>query len=906
MRFALLAPWLPLCFCLLAVIVVIITRSAKIVLSASAIWPESGNPGLALQFASSPQEADAILGMRSFDDGASNRRQMERQQLLNFGLIGCYVAFFSAVPLSVPGAQRYPFLGFAACVAAVLAGLFGTFANLKIIQLCDNGQGSPKPFAQAKWICFFAALTLAVCSLVFARIPAFSTRAVTGLVGVVALGSSIAGIVGATRARFEYLAVSVKMAYLVIAVVAVLPLIINFGISFAQLLEYLILLRVPLATGIILLTLPWIANLAGARALLLSLFDVVTPLSGFFVTLGMTCLAAIASGNARVIYLHAASRFNLLSGPPAPDWVWSTLTALLSLPSISFMIWYSSRQNPADGDIALRKRIGWASAAFALTLAAQGLALAVVEERSYIDQWHPSFLPEALSKGYFPKFGDHLSALLFFIFAVIVYGLVGFHGYKNLGKATEVPALCSALMLMMLICFSLSALSFFFDLWHVPLLLLLVLAGYITARSPSSDHLYELLASRQRAAPTPLETVSASRSRRLVVVAANGGGIQAAAWTAQVLEGLDDLDENFSDSLRLISAVSGGSQGSTCYVCCRAQKDTSPSPAEAAKRSSLDELAWGLGWPDFIRSLFPWFSANLIGRGRALEKAWVTNCSAGENRPSKLDEALSNWNDGVRNGDLPGLILNATLVESGERLLFGTTRFSGKDEVRARVDATELHGSGWDVAAVSAARLSATFPYVTPASRSNLKGPRPHVVDGGYYDNFGMATLVEWLDEALSEDAKRARELRAVKSVLVVQIHGSPVGPPSGTAGSVRNRGWFFQLLAPLLTLNSVRGSGQIAHNDIELGQLQAKWFEVGVPIHSVTFECPDDNAPLSWHLTRAQQDCIRQFWEQPGDMDRYREQVKQFLAGDDFIQCDCPTCNVRQDLLPAARAATL
>jgi hypothetical protein len=899
---------LPLCFCLLAVIVVILIRSAKIVLSASAVWPESGNPGLALQLASSPREADGVLGMRASDHGTSNRRQMERQQLLDFGLIGCYVAFFSAVPLSVPSAQRYPFFGFAACVAGVLAGLFGTFANLNIIQLCDNGQGSPKPFAQAKWVCFFAALTLATGSLVFADIPALSTRVVTGVVGAVALGLSLGGIVAASHARFANLAFWVRFAWWVIAVVAVLPLMINYGISFAQLLEYLILLRVPLATGIILLTLPWIANWAGARALLLGLFDVATPRSGFFVALGMTCLAAIASGNARVIYLHAASRFNLLSGPPDSDWVWPGLTALLSLPSISFMIWYSSRQNKTD-DIALRKRIGWAAAALALTLGVQGLALAAVEQRSYINQWQPRLLPGALSNGYFPRFGDHLSALLFFIFALLVYIAIGFYGYKNLGKATEVPALCSALLLMMLVSFSLSALSFFFDLWHVPLLLLLAVAGYITARSPSSDHLYNLLpspAGQRQPAPTPLETVSASRSRRLVVVAANGGGIQAAAWTAQVLEGLDDLDEKFADSLRLISAVSGGSHGSTCYVYCRAQKQTFPSPADAAKRSSLDELAWGLGWPDFIRALFPWFSANLIGRGRALEKAWVMNCSAGENDPGKLDEALSNWNDHVRNGDLPGLILNATLVESGERLLFGTTRFSGEGAVRARVDATELHGSEWDVSAVSAARLSASFPYVTPASRSDLNGPRPHVVDGGYYDNYGMATLVEWLDEALSEDAKRARDQRAVGSVLVVQIHGSPVGPPGGTAGSVRNRGWFFQLLAPLLTLNSVRGSGQIAHNDIELRQLQDRWFEVGVPIHSVTFECPDNNAPLSWHLTRAQRDGIRRFWEQSGDLDRYREQVKQFLAGNDFIECHCPTCNVRQDLLPAVRAAAL
>jgi hypothetical protein len=441
----------------------------------------------------------------------------------------------------------------------------------------------------------------------------------------------------------------------------------------------------------------------------------------------------------------------------------------------------------------------------------------------------------------------------------------------------------------MLACSSLSSISFFLDLWHVPLLLVLLLWGYITAHSQYSDHFYGLQARPTDAqpAPTPIETIcatKASQNGRVILVAANGGGIQAAAWTAQVLEGLGQDSPAFAASVRLISSVSGGSLGSACYT----YKQAYPKAQDAflaASKSSLDEVAWGLSWPDFISSVFPWITNGWLGRGRALEKAWIRNCQSDEYPNAFLDRPLSDWNAGVRSGTLPAVIMNATLVETGQRLLFGTTRFTESANGRARVDAADLHGAPNDVAAVTAARLSASFPLVTPASRSDAKGLQPHVVDGGYYDNYGMATLVEWLDEALCADNQ------SVRSVLVIQIHGAPVtSDSSAQPDKLSDRGWFFQMGAPLATMNNVRGAAQIAHNDLELGQMQHRW-RGKVPLHSVTMEFPDQDAPLSWHLTRDQQKKVQQRWMTHPAVQHSRRQVAQFLAGLDKISCGCPTC---------------
>jgi hypothetical protein len=456
-----------------------------------------------------------------------------------------------------------------------------------------------------------------------------------------------------------------------------------------------------------------------------------------------------------------------------------------------------------------------------------------------------------------------------------------------LGKIRTVPALGSALMVIIMLGWALSSVAFFFDAWHVPLLLIVVAVGVLTAQSRLSDHFYVLKPRANAPVPSPSEALVASKTKRVIVVAANGGGIQAGAWAAQVLTGLQEtFGDSFRRSLRLISSVSGGSVGSAAFLYWLADPVNSKDAAHAAAESSLDEVAWGLGWPDLSRALIPWVAGPLIGRGRALEKAWCMNSAKDLSKPCALEEPLSKWNDKVASGELPAVVMNATISETGERLLLMTTRLDNPTTGgRARVDAADLHhinGQWLDVGIVTAARLSATFAYVTPASRAKAPGPQPHVVDGGYYDNFGTATLVEWLDEALTGIKDE------VESVLVLQIHGAKVVEDLREERHAKSRGWFYQAIAPISTLANVRGAGQAAHSDIEIELLQNKW-KATLPIHNVKFEFPDQHAPLSWHLTPSEQNAIKDAWREK--MGPCVTQVKEFLAGSDQIGCGCPRC---------------
>jgi hypothetical protein len=628
---------------------------------------------------------------------------------------------------------------------------------------------------------------------------------------------------------------------------------------------------VSLLTAIILVALPFIAFFTGARSLVRGLFD-LTPWSVFVVSLTTLAAAASAAMAAHIVLADGHLRFggDALSGLPS-EGVWIAIMVLISLPIICFSVGFSARQRRGFGPCVLG------------ALGGGGLALVLTEA---VLAWSPSALsalspqqqPAAgLFKGYADAAGDHVLASIGFLATVLVYALVGIYGYSKLGRKRTVPALCSALMLVTLLTWMLAGVAFFFDLWRIPILLIIGVVGTLTAQSVRSDHFYHLRTPSPDQAPSAADTIKAAKSARVIVAAANGGGIQAAAWAAQVLYGLEqDCGEAFRRSLRMISSVSGGSVGNAFYVHSLANPAGAQRPDEAAAKSSIDEVAWGLGWTDFLRGLLPWFLGSLMGRGRALEKAWCMNAASDASQRSGLDRPLSSWNHQVRAGEIPAVVMNATISETGERLLLATTEFGAESPAgRARVDARELHkinGEELDVSIANAARLSASFPYVTPAARSDGPGPQPHVVDGGYYDNYGMATMVEWLDEALNGAGG------AVTNVLVLQIHGAPVDPNAKEKRHEETHGWFYQAIAPLTTLGAVRTAGQLAHNEIELDLLRQKWEASGVIIDTVTFEFSNPNAPLSWHLTPDDIKAIAAEWNDPR-MAPCRQEVKNFLA---------------------------
>jgi hypothetical protein len=893
----------------------VMQRACKFKRPSQPFWPFAEKAGLALELADSQEFVTRILGPADTPDGRENRSCAVRFQQFDFIFIVLYALFFSVAAFAITHS-----LGAWIAVAAVLLTAFlDVGEDIQILRMvASQPSGSAKRFGQAKWIFYFSTLMVEGTLLLFARPPSNQAYIVNSAIGALLIVIGLGGMNSARKLSFVGILSAADFSLLAFIGLALAPLIARSPVALSVIAEYAVLLRIPLLLVALLLLLPVVAFFTAAKSLLRGLFD-LTPLSLFVVTLTTLALSGSACMIAYLILAHGAERFNISDGIPSglryPWWAWLAAMLVLAAPIVLVSLWFSAKQKRGLPQLWLAVVCG--------TLIAAGAATGLIVRKpalvpaSVSDRLEQKIAGKEVFAGYVPSkscaFGaicdpwqDHLRAVEVFLCTLGLYALVGIYGRYRLGKPGTVPALCSALMLAMMIGWMLSAVAFFFDFWHVPTLAIVLLVGIITAQSRQSDHFY-ILKPRNTPilAPDPATTIQATGTRRVILAAANGGGIQAAAWAAQVLYGLcEDCRQDFRKSLRMISSVSGGSVGNACFVGWLADPVEAKRPDKAASESSLDEVAWGLAWPDFIRALVPWIVPKLIGRGRALERAWCTNSAASPSERPPLDEPLSDWNTRVANGELPAVVMNGTISETGERFLMATTRIGPGG--RARVDAAQLHiinGKQFDIAAVTAARLSATFPYVTPASRSDGPGPQPHIVDGGYYDNYGMATLVEWLDAALTQGEGH------IESVLVIQIHGAPIGSENSQGGGnknddggadsensdtkeIKNRGWFYQAIAPLLTLDAVRSSGQVAHNDIELSLLQQKWAAAGVPIHTVVFEFPKADAPLSWHLTREEIEAIGTAWNSQRQGQNINL-VHQFLAGSDRLSCGCPKCSL-------------
>jgi hypothetical protein len=367
--------------------------------------------------------------------------------------------------------------------------------------------------------------------------------------------------------------------------------------------------------------------------------------------------------------------------------------------------------------------------------------------------------------------------------------------------------------------------------------------------------------------PSDLRPWLHSKNGGVVVVATAGGGIQAAGWTAKVLTGLQEEcwsvsgeKVNFANSIAAISAVSGGAVGTLFFANAYNTSATSPgfnAPAggvaeivRQAESPALSDTGWAMVYVDPYPIFFPYFRTSdqqkKLGRGYVLEQTWANQ--------GGIHAYLSNWREGVTEGKRPAVIFNATIAETGQPFLLATTDFNTGSVIPARQTFVQAYPNS-DLPVVTATRLAASFPYVSPAARPLSHKPEYHLVDGGYYDNFGVDSLSAWLDQALSSLKPGSRP-----DVLFIQIRSFPTDAFPGPV----NRGWFYQSYAPIAGLMSVRTTAQLVRDREKLELLQAKWAkdEDHVRIEKAEFVFPGQDAPLSWQLTEKQKTEINAQWE--------------------------------------------
>ncbi|MEH2353465.1 hypothetical protein [Nostoc sp.] len=335
----------------------------------------------------------------------------------------------------------------------------------------------------------------------------------------------------------------------------------------------------------------------------------------------------------------------------------------------------------------------------------------------------------------------------------------------------------------------------------------------------------------------------------IYIISAQGGGIFAAYHAASTLSRLQDLCPAFAHHVFAISGVSGGSLGAAAFS---SLVKTAPKPSLKAQdcsleyKESLKEADSGRGllekkahelldkdllspllgaglFSDFVQRFIP-IPIESLDRARGLEYAFEGGWKSKWGNNPLADSYYKHWNPDK--DDAPALILNTTVVGTGERLLLSPFKFNSPDSKFPPLNdidtvACSVNGANIDFPLSTAAVLSARFPLVTPVGwfkkcndangeRLTYKnGLKTRLADGGYFENSGFTTardIGQRLEKILEDRKKKFK-------VVYLAITDNSFLEPSKVQG-------LNELLSPIIALlnsREARGRSVIKQGEYEL-----------------------------------------------------------------------------------------
>jgi hypothetical protein len=358
------------------------------------------------------------------------------------------------------------------------------------------------------------------------------------------------------------------------------------------------------------------------------------------------------------------------------------------------------------------------------------------------------------------------------------------------------------------------------------------------------------------------------------LIAAEGGGIRAAYFAAVVLESIQMHCARFSQHTPLMTGVSGGSVGIALFAADLRRKArnapkltcTSDIPtgrtgpvATALEADLLSPLFLGTLFPDFFQRFLP-FAVPGFDRSRfledAIERAWL----------SQSDDRIGDMSFGeVWHGPTsatPALMLLTTSVETGHRMVISHVDMPGWAGIGLATLAQIAPGV--DLPLHTAAVLSARFPFVTPYGIVESSGVERRFVDGGYFENSGLTTILDVVD--VIRPGLEDRDARLV----VIRIENNRATTNfqnfAGLRASEPPTG-FGESPSPIRTMLNTR-QARAELSGISLRRTLDEIKEAGIPAEEITFALEPGKVPipLGWALSETARRDIRRQLGRPSD----------------------------------------
>ncbi|MEQ1734296.1 MAG: hypothetical protein ABL940_11510 [Bacteroidia bacterium] len=355
---------------------------------------------------------------------------------------------------------------------------------------------------------------------------------------------------------------------------------------------------------------------------------------------------------------------------------------------------------------------------------------------------------------------------------------------------------------------------------------------------------------------------SASQEKpKLIIINTTGGGLRSTGWSTRLLSYTDStLNHKLFTNSVLLTGASGGAIGLAFWRQFTYEKIQHPTSDVSIKSSKelfnnvtgdiLNSVMLSVATNDlFFRLKHVTHNGETYTKDRGFALQDVLN----KNTSNCLNKPLSYYAPLESKAAMPMLVLSPTIMNDGRRLLISPqplayltkrkcNNYKQFNFLNEAVEYTKLfkHNNPMQLPLISALRLSASFPLISPTVALPTT-PYIEVMDAGVRDNFGVLSSIQFLHTFKTWIAQNTSGVVLVQVRDRVKQFEISTAAPAGVAES---------FISPFGNYYGNMFHIQDYSYDEQLKYIPS-W--LGAPFDVVEFNLKNsekENISLSWHLT--------------------------------------------------------
>ncbi|MFL5728308.1 MAG: patatin-like phospholipase family protein [Cytophagaceae bacterium] len=379
----------------------------------------------------------------------------------------------------------------------------------------------------------------------------------------------------------------------------------------------------------------------------------------------------------------------------------------------------------------------------------------------------------------------------------------------------------------------------------------------------------------------------ADKKPKMVFICTTGGGQRSAAWTTRTLQYTDSITKgNIFNQTILITGASGGIVGASYFRELYLQKKVGNNINlhdekyfNNIGKDILNPIIFSL----VVNDIFFRFQKFSDGKYEYLkDRGYAFEQQLNKNTGHVLDKPISHYKIAEEKALIPMLFMVPTIINDGRKLFISpqkisymtTTSLSDSLASSKKVRGIEFQRmfeqqDASNLSYLSALRMSATFPYITP-NVELPSTPAMEIMDAGLSDNYGirdalkfMYTFRDWIGKNTSgviivsiRDSEKDKAVEKNVEPSIFQKMFSPIG-------SLYNNWDYMQDFNNdnLLEYAQSWFSGQLDIVDFQYIPKPKNWEklkEKNIDAEEVDRKERAERAALSWHLTTREKESIR------------------------------------------------